>query len=463
MIIRCSQRSGARNLATHLNNQRDNDHVTIAEIKGVVGRNLHEALLEIDAVSKATRCEQPLFSTSFNPPEGAKVTEAQFEDAFNRFESKLGLTDQPRVVVYHEKEGRRHAHVVWSRIDVQEMKAIRMSHFKNKSMELSRELYQEHGWDMPKGMENKQEADRFNLTPAQWNQFKRQKINPNEVRALINDAWQASDNVSSFSHALKERGIFLAKGDRRGFVLMDHTEKVFSLSKFGDFKRKELKVKLGDPDSLPSVTMAAVEIRSIYNSEMKSLIKELKQKQRNEMLPLEEKKALLVTIQRAQRQEQKAQHRVKRNLTSKSVREGFKKGILGLFDKVTGKERRLRLVGKNKLNKVKERHGSSRQKLVFEHNLQRTELQKEIQAKRDEQSLERKELAKRIFDIRSHNHEQKRGTLSHKFDSSTLDKSKQSELDLTNDHEESYQEKRKSEREREREEIKPKLGRSFSR
>lgn len=463
MIIRCSQRSGARNLATHLNNTRDNDHVTVAEIKGLVGRNLHEALLEIDAVSKATRCEQPLFSTSFNPPEGAEVTEAQFEDAFNRFERKMGLNDQPRVVVYHEKNSRRHAHVIWSRIDVQEMKAIRMSHFKNKSMELSRELYQEHGWDMPRGMENKQEAERFNLTPAQWNQLKRHKVDPNELRGHIKDAWQVSDNVSSFSHALKERGLFLAKGDKRGFVLMDHTEKVFSLSKFGDFKRKELKAKLGDPDGLPSVAMAAVEIRSIYNSEMKSLIKELKQKQRNEMLPLEEKKALLVTIQRAQRQEQKDQHRVKRNLTSKSVREGFKKGILGLFDKVTGKERRLRLVGKDKLNKLKERHGSSRQKLVFEHNLQRAELQQEIQAKRDEQRLERKELAKRIFDIRTHNHEQKRGTLSHRFDSSSLDKSKQSELDQTNDHEESYQEKRKSERKREREENTRKKGRSFTR
>ena len=79
-------------------------------------------------------------------------------------------------------------------------------------MELSRELYQEHGWDMPRGMENKHEADRFNLTPAQWNQLKRQKVDPKELRGLIKEAWQVSDNVSSFSHALKERGLSLASG-----------------------------------------------------------------------------------------------------------------------------------------------------------------------------------------------------------------------------------------------------------
>lgn len=34
---------------------------------------------------------------------------------------------QPRAVVFHEKENRRHCHVVWSRIDTEAMKAIPMS------------------------------------------------------------------------------------------------------------------------------------------------------------------------------------------------------------------------------------------------------------------------------------------------------------------------------------------------
>ena len=41
----------------------------------------------------------------------------------------------------HEKEGRRHAHVVWSRIDADEMKAINLPHFKVKLRDLSRDLY----------------------------------------------------------------------------------------------------------------------------------------------------------------------------------------------------------------------------------------------------------------------------------------------------------------------------------
>ena len=94
MIIKASARSGARNLANHLASTKDNDHVTIHEVRGLVGQSLQAAFLEIDASSHATRCEKPLFSVSFNPPMGAEVTHDQFEKAFNQLEQKLGLVDQ---------------------------------------------------------------------------------------------------------------------------------------------------------------------------------------------------------------------------------------------------------------------------------------------------------------------------------------------------------------------------------
>ena len=77
-------------------------------MRGMVGSSLHAALAEIYAVSQGTRCRQPLFSVSFNPPEYADVTHEQFAKGFEKLENKLGLEDQPRAVVFHEKEGRRH-------------------------------------------------------------------------------------------------------------------------------------------------------------------------------------------------------------------------------------------------------------------------------------------------------------------------------------------------------------------
>ncbi len=112
-----SQGGGAAKLAAHLLNDRDNDHVELYEVSGFVADNLSDALQEARAQAMGTRCNQYLFSVSLNPPETKKVGTDVFEQAISRIEERTNLQDQPRVIVFHEKEGRRHAHCVWSRID----------------------------------------------------------------------------------------------------------------------------------------------------------------------------------------------------------------------------------------------------------------------------------------------------------------------------------------------------------
>ncbi|MEM7619881.1 MAG: hypothetical protein AAF228_05380 [Pseudomonadota bacterium] len=102
-----------------------------------------------------TRCHQHLFSLSLNPPESESVAAEVFEKAIADTENTLGLKDQPRVIIFHEKEGRRHAHCVWSRIDSREMKAVHLPHYKRKLKDISKRLYLEHGWRMPDGLRNK--------------------------------------------------------------------------------------------------------------------------------------------------------------------------------------------------------------------------------------------------------------------------------------------------------------------
>lgn len=106
-------------------------------------------------------------SLSLSPPESASVSEEAFERTIDRIEDRLGLTGQPRAVVFHEKEGRRHAHCVWSRIDAETMTARPLPYFKRKLMDVSRELYLENGWKMPRGFENAAERDPRNFTLAE--------------------------------------------------------------------------------------------------------------------------------------------------------------------------------------------------------------------------------------------------------------------------------------------------------
>jgi len=99
-----STRGGARQMARHLLNGEQNEQICVHEIKGFVAGSVLGALNASYALSKGTKCRQLMFSLSMNPPAGESVPVEVFEDALERIEKQLGLTGQPRVVVFHEKE-----------------------------------------------------------------------------------------------------------------------------------------------------------------------------------------------------------------------------------------------------------------------------------------------------------------------------------------------------------------------
>ena len=259
MILQGNQRGGAGDLARHLL-KAENEHVEVYELRGFVADDLKGALGEAHAVSKGTKAKQFLYSLSLNPPPHEKVSTAAFEDAIARVEKRLGLANQPRAIVFHEKKGRRHAHAVWSRTDTQSMTAIHLPHTKRKLMEISRDLYIHHGWDMPQGMLNSELRDPKNFTLSEWQQAKRIGKDPRALKQAFQDCWAISDNLSSFSNALKERGFTLAKGDRRGFVVIDHACEVFAVTKWTGLKTKAVRARLGDEKQLSSVSEIKTQI-----------------------------------------------------------------------------------------------------------------------------------------------------------------------------------------------------------
>ncbi|WP_306257383.1 AAA family ATPase [Pararhizobium sp. IMCC21322] len=260
MILKGNERGGAVQLARHLLNTRENEHVRVHEISGFVSDDLTEALTEAYAVSRGTKCKNFMFSLVLSPPETENVSVEAFEQAVAGIESKLGLTGQPRAIIFHEKKGRRHAHCVWSRIDIVRMRALNVSLYKRKLQELSRELFLEHGWQMPRGLMNSEERDQLNYSQVEHQQAKRAQRDPKELKSLLLDCWVGSDSKAAFAAALSEHGLALAKGDRRGFVAVDGQGEVYSLSRWLGVKTKELRARLGDIKKLPSVDAVQLHI-----------------------------------------------------------------------------------------------------------------------------------------------------------------------------------------------------------
>lgn len=343
MILKGNQRAGGSQLALHLLNVADNEHVTVHEMRGFVADDLHGALNESYAISLGTRCKQFLFSLSLNPPVSETVPIDAFEDAIDSVEEKLGLAGQPRAIVFHEKEGRRHAHCVWSRIDVNEMKAINLPHYKLKLRDVSRELYREYEWKMPRGFANSEERDPLNFTLAEWQQAKRIGVDPRKVKEAIQDAWAISDTASAFDYALRERGFRLAQGDRRGHVAIDMDGNIFAVSKAVGIKAKAVRAKLGQPEHLPTVQFTQNEITSAVAEKLKGFADAQSYRLNEVEQSFEADRRALVDRQRHTRQSLYDDQEVCRNAETKSRAERLPRGLKALWFRFTGTYRKIKL------------------------------------------------------------------------------------------------------------------------
>ena len=386
MILKAAQRGGARALAKHLLNERDNDHVEVHEIRGSVSESLDGAFLEIEAASKGTKCKQYLFSVSLSPPQAENVRPEVFELAAGRIEGELGLSGQPRAMVFHEKEGRRHAHCVWSRIDPQNMRAINLSFFKRKINEISRQLFLEHGWELPNGFKRGQERSPVTFTLAEWQQAKRVGKKAAEIKATFQECWNQAKDRSEFKNLLEDRGYYLAKGDRRGFVALDFEGEVYSLPRMTGARTKAIKDRLGDPNALPTVEETKQRMGALYERALERHVVTLREQTKERLKPLRDRKAELTTQHRAERRTLREEQRQRWTKESAERQARFSKGLRGVWDWLRGRHKAVRKRNEMEVAFKRDRDRSEYQLLIRSQLTQRQELQKELEQVRREHS-----------------------------------------------------------------------------
>lgn len=400
MILKASQRSGAAQLGRHLLNAQDNEHVEVFEVRGFMAEDVMGAMKESEVLAKGTRCKQHLFSVSLNPPENEDVPAEVFEGAVASIEAKMGLTDQPRMVIFHEKEGRRHAHAVWSRIDAETMTAKQLSFYKTKLQEVSKQLYLENGWKMPEGSADKSKRDPRNFTLNEWQQAKRAGLDAKTLKAHAQDAWAISDNRESFAHALEERGLYLAKGDRRGHVAVTYEGEVFALSRLTGMKAKDIKAKIGKPDDLRSVADTKKHIAETIAPRLDGFIKQAKTLAKDALSPLrDQRKAMRET--HAKERAKMAEGQKERWQRETKERAGrLRSGVRGLWDRMTGEHSRT--VKRNELEAWqglrRDRH--QKQAMLEAQHKERRKLQTQFRATRARHSKQIQELHKQAANYR---------------------------------------------------------------
>jgi len=382
MILKAKERGDARQLARYLLSMGENEHVELHDVRGFVSDDLNGAFSEADAIAKGTRCKNYLFSMSLNPPAKEAVRTDVFEQAIVQIEEKLGLENQPRAVVFHEKDGRRHAHVVWSRIDSERMRAINMAHYKVKLRDISRKLFLEHGWDMPRGLQDRSLRDPLHFSQAEWQQARRVGIDPRETKPVLQQCWQRSDNRASFERALKERGFWLARGDRRGFVAIDYRGEVYSLSRYAGVKVRELEARIGDPARLHSVDQVKAEIAQGMTGKLKAFIADSEREALGRSKELAARKAELAARHRSERTKLNAGLERRWDAEAQRRFQRLPKGFSGLWHRLTGLYAKIRRQNDREALEAYHRDRAAKDDLIFRQLEERETLQTYIRAQR---------------------------------------------------------------------------------
>ena len=200
------------------------------------------------------------------PKYAATMTKEEWIRAADILEEKLGLQGQDRAIVWQAgTDGRPHLHVVWCRTNIDEMKLISDSYnyvaHERASALMEKEFGQEFvpGKHVKRDRERQPEFPQERMSQDEAQQAARLGVTKEERIAQLAEIRKSCDDGLAFKNALEDAGYVLAKGDRRGFVLVDQQGEIFSLSKhLPHLKRKEYNAFMAsvDPAALPSVDEA---------------------------------------------------------------------------------------------------------------------------------------------------------------------------------------------------------------
>ena len=277
------------------------------------------------------------------------------------------------------------------------MTAINLPYFKNKLVELSKELFLEHGWNLPKGLIDKSLRNPLHFTRKQWQQAKRLNQHPETIKATLKECWAISDSKQTFTQALKQHGYYLAKGDRRGYVAVDWRGEVYSLSRWLDIKTKDLKQRLGDTPLLLSIDETRAEIDKKLVQRMAQFLEEDTKKYHERMIPLftqrdnmkvrhQEQRTTLADEQ-AQRQHQEAAKR----------QASFRKGLRGLWDRFNGRNKHLKKNHEIEVYQAYIRDQKEKDQLIMKQLQERQQLQQMLKLRRTQHQENIQQLTQTVF------------------------------------------------------------------
>jgi hypothetical protein len=280
-------------LGGHLTSSK-NDRVEMIGSRGVASDDIRAAIKELDAYKIGLGARKNLAHFHISP--SGDLDANQWARAWAEVEAEYGLSDCPFVEVEHEKLGRTHRHRVYSRLDLQTGKTVQFGYNFVRNEKLEHELGILFGEPIVPGKHSRKIISRWqaegradaiaalrsaergkdstgrpdtvrSTSWAEHQQAERTKTDISMLAEIVAKAWSKHDDPAGFRAELYDAGLVLARGDRRGIVLVDPQGGVHALARIlrrthPEIRTAEIDRRLGALHrSLPSVAVAQEYLR----------------------------------------------------------------------------------------------------------------------------------------------------------------------------------------------------------
>lgn len=232
---------------------------------------------------------------------------------------------------------------------------------------------------MPRGLVNSEERNPLNFSREEWQQAKRIERDPRSIKTIFQDCWAISDSGKAFAQAMEARGYYLARGDRRNFVAVDHLGEVYAIARWADVKTRAVNARLGDPEAFPGVDEMKARLAQQVDARLRRFASETRREFEQARLGLHEQKRKLVAWQRHERQIQSEMQAARQVIETRIRYARFSKGLLkGIWDRITGRHAAIRRQNEEELSRSMQRDEAERQALIDRQLQERRALHRQI-------------------------------------------------------------------------------------
>ncbi|MEL7398921.1 MAG: hypothetical protein AAFN44_21420, partial [Pseudomonadota bacterium] len=167
-----------------------------------------------------------------------------------------------------------------------------------------------------------------------------------------------------------------AKGDRRGFVVVDYTGEAFSLARLSGVRAKELKARLGDAHDFKPASEVQHWLAGRMSEMLERHVRELEEDHAKDTRILRVQRQKLITKHRDARAKLKARQTARWDNEARDRASRLPRGLKGLWSWMTGKLKKIRADHVREVEDAKARDRKEREEMIFDQLAQRRKLEK---------------------------------------------------------------------------------------